>query len=296
MQEPWTVKSLLEWTTGYFRRKNIAEPRLEAELLLAYVLGIDRVGLYVNYYQPVNQDERSCYREIIKRRVQGEPVAYLTGKKEFFSLEFDVSPEVLIPRAETEVMVEKAIAIGRGMGGSLWVADVGTGCGAIAIALAVYLPNARIVAIDISSAAVELARKNARRYQVHDRIDFMVGDLLTPLGQDNAGLDIVVANLPYVPTNEWENLALEVKEFEPRIALDGGADGLAYYRRLMPQARQCLREGGYILVEIAWNQGPAMLSLMQHFFDEVEVGQDLAGRDRVVVGRKGAESPANQVL
>jgi len=287
MQDIWTVKSLLEWTTGYFVRNNLDNPRLEAELLLAHVLGTDRVGLYVNYHQPVNREERCRYRELIKRRVCGEPVAYLTGKKEFFSLDFEVTPEVLIPRSDTEAMVEKAVALGRAMGGAIKVADVGTGSGAIAVALAVHLPQARVFAIDISPSCAEVAARNAARHQVRERIEFLIGDLLVPIESSGVTLDMVVANLPYVPTSEWENLASEVKDFEPRSALDGGEDGLACYRRLMPQARSCLREGGYILVEIAWNQGRAMKSLMGSYFDVVEIGQDLTGRDRFVVGRKG---------
>ncbi len=287
MQDMWTIKSLLEWTAGYFGRKNVENPRLEAELLLAHVLGTDRVGLYVNYHQPVNQEERSRYRELVKRRVQGEPVAYLTGKKEFFSLDFEVNPQVLIPRSDTEPMVEKAIDLGRAMGGAIKIADVGTGSGAIAVALAVHLPQAQVFATDISPSCVQVAARNAARHRVRERIDFLVGDLLSPLEPGDGTLDMVVANLPYVPAYEYENLPSGIREFEPRLALHGGEDGLDLYRRLMPQARQLLRSGGYILLEIAWNQGRDMCSLMGSYFDVIEIGQDLAGRDRFVVGKKG---------
>lgn len=285
MAEDWTVQSLLEWTARHFRKKGLAEPRLEAELLLAHVLGQDRVGLYVNYHQPVNRLEREAYRELIGRRLKGEPLAYLTGEKEFFSLGFKVTPEVLIPRPDTEILVEEAIRRGAAMDGPLLVADVGTGSGAIAVTLAVHLAGARVYAIDRSAAALRVARENALRHGVFDRLTFLTGDLLEPLLASKYRLNLIVANLPYIPTPNLEQLAPEVRDFEPRMALDGGEEGLGQICRLVPQAYQCLGPGGYLLLEIAPEQAGRVVEMMSDFSDVVII-PDLAGRDRVVAGKK----------
>lgn len=286
MTREWTIKTLLEWTSGYFNSKGIMEPRLEAELLLAHVLGLNRVDLYVNYHQPVNSRERTVYREIILRRLQGEPVAYLTGRKEFYSLNFKVNRNVLIPRPDTEILVEKAIEQGKSVGPLVRIADIGTGSGAIAITLAFNLPEAEVYAIDISPAALRVAEDNARLHGVVDRISFLPGDLAVPLLENGVTLDMIVANLPYIPTSEIERLDPEIKDFEPHRALDGGEDGLTHYRRLIPQAYRVLRTGGYFLAEIGYDQAPLMKALMTSFTG-VEIIPDLAGRDRLVMGRKG---------
>jgi release factor glutamine methyltransferase len=285
MTETWTVGRMLQWTAGYFRRKGLPEPRLEAEILLAHVLGWERMSLYVNYDQPVNKEERASYRQIIKRRIQGEPVAYLVGYKEFFSLKFKVTSDVLIPRPDTEVLVETAIEQGRNQVGLLEVADVGTGSGVIAVTLAAYLPQAQIYAVDISERALLVAMENAALHGVADCITFMPGDLLQPLVNANTRLDMVVANLPYVPAAELSRLDPGVRVFEPRLALDGGNDGLAYYRRLIPQAYGSLKAGGWLLIEIGYDQASQVMQLLNDF-QEVRVIPDLAGRERVVAARK----------
>jgi len=277
----WNIKELLDWTTRYFSEKGIEEPRLEAELLLTRVLHKDRVYLYTHYEAPVNQQERDQYRELIKRRVKGEPVAYILGVKEFMSLEFIVSPAVLIPRPETELLVEKALEI-LSLWGTAQVCDIGTGSGAIAVSLAYYAPFADVKAVDISEKALEIAHQNADRHGVN--IDFFQGDLLEPFEDET--FDLIVANLPYISEAEYQSLSPEVKQFEPQLALLGGEDGLDPYRRLISAVGNHLKPKGYILFEIGAGQGRAAQEMLTGFV-QVELIQDYAGHDRLLLGRKG---------
>jgi len=281
VQAEWSIKDLLKWTTRYFSEKAIEEPRLEAEVLLARVLGKDRVYLYANYDAPVNQDERDHFREYIKRRINGEPVAYITGYKEFMSLEFRVTPAVLIPRPETELLVETALSLVQEKTGTR-ICDVGTGSGAIAVSLAFYLPGSEIYAVDLSTKALEVARENAAWHGV--KVNFFEGDLMTPL-KDEEQFDIIVANLPYIPEIEYRELDPGVKNNEPVSALVAPGDGLDNYRRLLPQAYDMLKPGGYILLEIACNQSERAFKIV-HNFTEFEVIKDLGGRDRLIKARK----------
>ena len=281
MAQVWNIKELLDWTTRYFAEKGIEEPRLEAELLLTRVLHKDRVYLYTHYEAPVNQQERDQYRELIKRRVKGEPTAYILGVKEFMSLEFSVSPAVLIPRPETELLVEKALEI-LSLRQSGAVCDIGTGSGAIAVSIAYYAPYADVKAVDISVAALEIARQNAERYGVN--IDFFHGDLLEPFGEER--FDLIVANLPYISKVEYQSLSPEVRLFEPELALLGGEDGLELYRKLISVAGNHLKPQGYILLEIGAAQGEAAQEMLTGFV-QVELIQDYAGYDRLLLGRKG---------
>ncbi len=279
----WTVKELLEWTSNYFREKNINEARLEAEIMLARALGKDRVYLYANYDAPVNQDERSVFREFIKRRFRKEPLAYITGTKEFMSLEFKVNPAVLIPRPESEILVEKAIDLFKDQ--PCTICDIGTGSGALAISLAHYLPLAQVFATDISWQALEMARENAASLQVE--VEFWEGDLLSPFLHKENCFDLIVANLPYIPLEEYHTLDSGVKSYEPQTALLAPGDGLDIYRRLLPQAYTVLKEGAYLFIEIGWQQGEKAIQMMNNFA-EVQIIKDLAGFDRVVMARKGS--------
>ncbi|MDH7497155.1 MAG: peptide chain release factor N(5)-glutamine methyltransferase [Syntrophomonadaceae bacterium] len=295
MQEIWTIQALVEWTTNRFAREGFEHPRLEAEVLLAHVLDADRVHLYVNYHQPVNQEERQRFRELVHRRLQGQPVAYLVGYREFYSLRFEVGPGVLVPRPETELLVDVVLDLaGRGEP-SHCIADVGTGSGAIAVTLARHLPRSSLWAIDLSAPALDIAQRNIARHGVEERVTLLHGDLLEPLEKRGLALDMVVANLPYVPSAEASELGKGLLRYEPRVALDGGHDGLALYRRLIPQAGRMLVPGGYLVVEIDHRQGQAMLGLLQEF-SEVSVLPDLTGRDRVVVARKGGAESADPLL
>lgn len=274
---------MLEWTTAYFQEKNITQARLEAEVLLARVLQVDRVYLYVHYSQPVDRQERELFKAHIKRRLAGEPIAYITGVKEFMSLEFSLSPEVLIPRPETELLVETALDLIRRQERPR-VCEVGTGSGAIAVSLAHYCSRAQIMAGDISAAALSVAVDNARRWEAS--VDFRCGSLLEPFSQE-LPFDLIVANLPYISPEEYVHLPDEIKLYEPELALLAPGDGLDIYRSLKPQALALLKPDGCILLEIGAGQGTAARAMMEGF-TEVEILKDMAGRDRLIKARKGA--------
>lgn len=282
MQKNWRIKDLLLWTTRYLTDRGMQEARLEAEILLAHALDKDRVYLYANYEKPINQDERDVYRSYIKRRIAGEPAAYIVGKQEFMSLLFIVSPDVLIPRPDTELLVETVLNLA-GQEEIQRICDVGTGSGAIAVSLAASLRSANVYAVDISAPALAIARQNADRHQV--QVDFRNGDLLEPM-QGEAPLDVIVANLPYVTSRQIQELDPGVKDYEPHLALLASGDGLDIYRRMIPQAFQCLRPGGYLLIEIDPRQSEASQQMLQEFTG-VRIFQDGAGRERLVLGRRG---------
>lgn len=276
------VDELLRAATEELKAAGCASPRLDAEVLLSVVLGCDRLALYREPARQVTDQEATAFRALLSRRAGGEPVAYLTGEKEFMGLRFKVTPAVLIPRPETELLVETALALLRDVAAPV-VADVGTGCGAIAVSLAVSLPAARIFATDVSPAALAVARENAVRQGVAGRIVFLAGDLLEPLlPVGELILDLVAANLPYIPTRAMKSLPREVRR-EPMVALDGGADGLALYRRLVPQAGRLLKPGGYLLMEIGPGQRENALLLVPPPMWEARVEPDLAGRERLVI-------------
>jgi release factor glutamine methyltransferase len=278
--ERWTVLKILQWTTGYFADKRIESARLEAELLLAATLDMDRVGLYVNFERPLDAVELTSFREKVQRRAQREPVQYILGETEFWSLPFSVGPAVLVPRADTEVLVEEALAR---FGDSATILDVGTGSGAIAIALAHEKPQAQVTALDCSESALEVAGENASRNGVEQRVDFVVGDLaVLPQGP----FDMVVSNPPYIPSGDWQGLMPEVRDYEPRLALDGGDDGLGAYRQLAVQAEKILTPGGWLLVEVGIGQAGDVAALFKAA-GLTDVGQrdDYAGISRVVMGR-----------
>ncbi len=259
------------------------EPELEAELLLRHCLGVDRASLYRLLTAELSEEEQLRFRELVRRRLIHEPTAYIIGRKEFFSLDFEVTPEAIIPRPETELLVELAIEVAQEnpSAQALHIADVGTGCGAIAVALAIALPEAKIAAVDSSAGALELAKRNARRHSVERRIRFISGDLLKTL---NERVNVIVANLPYVTTADWKALPPEIREHEPRLALDGGEDGLRVIERLLQQAPGRLTPSGVLLAEIGHNQGRAAKAAARTVFAQaaVKIVPDLAGRDRVL--------------
>ncbi len=280
MVERWTVLKILQWTADYFAGKEIDSSRLEAELLLAATLDLDRVGLYVNFDRPLNADELVAFRERVRRRAQREPIQYILGETEFWSLIFNVNPAVLVPRADTEVLVEEALAR---IEGSIRVLDVGTGSGVIAIALAHEKPEIQVTALDCSEPALEVARGNAQRNGVAERVTCLTGDLAAlPPGP----FSVVVSNPPYIPSGDWQKLMPEVRDYEPRLALDGGDDGLEAYRQLAVQARQVLVHGGWLLVEVGIGQAADVCALFKAA-GLIDVGQrdDYSGIPRVVMGR-----------
>ncbi|WP_043794830.1 peptide chain release factor N(5)-glutamine methyltransferase [Solidesulfovibrio fructosivorans] len=282
-----TVRELLKKTESYLAEKGVDAPRLSAQLLLAHALGLDRLGLILAMDRPLIEAELDAYRPLVARRGQGEPVAYLLGEREFYGLSFAVSPDTLIPRPETEGIVEHALELFPGDGpGSL--ADLGTGSGCLAVTLAVKWPLATGVALDRSAGALTVARGNAARHGVDGRLDFVEADFAAlPVRQGGYGL--VVSNPPYVSAAEYRACSFEVRDFEPQGALVPGESGLEAVPVVARTAFDRLAPGGWLLVEIGWEQGPAAAAVLAEAgFADVAVRRDLAGHDRVVEGRKPA--------
>ncbi|MDP2674197.1 MAG: peptide chain release factor N(5)-glutamine methyltransferase [Dehalococcoidia bacterium] len=259
------------------------EAVLEAEILLAHALGIDRAHLYQRLSDDLPPDAATAFDAFLRRRLAHEPVPYILGRKEFFGLEFEVAPAAIIPRPETETLVELVLGFvsERGLA-TLRIADIGVGCGAIAVALAVSLPQSEVIAVDVSPDALALARRNAERHGVAERIDFCQGDLLAPL---EVRVDVIAANLPYVRSADFEALPPEIREHEPRLGLDGGPDGLRLIERLLRDAPAYLNPGGALFAEIGEEQGEAALALARTYFPQAQIAieQDLSGLDRVLV-------------
>jgi release factor glutamine methyltransferase len=259
-QETWTTLKVLAWTKEYLSTKGIENARLEAEWLLCAATGLDRVGLYLNFDKPLNDDELASFRSLVARRARREPLQHILGTQEFYGLEFEVSPDVLIPRHDTETLVTEALAR-RPKARS--VLDIGTGSGCIAVALARHLPDAAVTAIDISPAALAVAYRNAGRNEV--AIEFLAGSLLEPVA--GRRFDLIVSNPPYIPTTDIDGLEPEVRNFDPRGALDGGSDGLDLYRTLIPAAPEHLNPAGWLLVEVGIGQAPAVVELFRKCAD-----------------------------
>jgi len=259
--ESWTVGRLLTWTTDYLKRRGSESPRLDAEVMLAHVLEWQRVQLYTHFDDEVGERSRGGFRELIRRRAKGTPVAYLVGRKEFFSLPFVVSPAVLIPRPESEFVVTEYLALTRQLESPRCV-DVGTGSGCLAIAASHRQPQARFVAIDICEEALEVARRNAAQLGVADRIDFRLGDQLGPVAGEGP-FDAIISNPPYIPTEDIERLDPGVRHYEPRTALDGGPDGLAMVARLIEESVRILKPGGHLVLEIGSDQERPVRALIE---------------------------------
>lgn len=290
-----TCAGLLAEGTARLRESGVERPRFEAELLLGHVAGLRREQVLLLGDAAVVAAWRAPYARAVARRAGGEPFAYVVGHKEFMSLDLLVSPHVLVPRPETEHLVELGLEFlsrtGTGRGAPVAV-DVGTGSGAVALALAHFNPLLRVLAVDVSPDAVAVAKANAERLGLAGRVRVIVSDLLTSLELPPAGsADLVLANLPYVPTSVFEKLAPSVAHFEPRLALDGGPDGLSLVRRLLPQAQRLLRPGGACALECDPNQCTLLTELLRHAgFAETEVYNDLAGRGRVAWGIKDGQA------
>ncbi len=288
----WTVLELLNWTADYFRRLGLENARLNAEVLLGKVLGLERIMLYARFDQPVGERERDEFRALVRRRADREPLQYLVGSCEFYGRRFELTPAVLIPRQETELVVEKCLA--RAKDDALWAADVGTGSGAIAVTLAAERPDLHVIATDLSEGALALAARNAAAHGVSDRVLTACGDLTDPvrglLPADRAGLDLLVSNPPYVRTGEIAGLDPEVRDHEPRQALDGGPDGLDVLRRLVPAAAELLLPGGWLVLELGDGQADAVRQLAggTGAFDVagIETTIDAQGCERVFCARR----------
>lgn len=290
--EPRTALDYLRRAADFLGAHGVKTARLDAEVLLAFVLATDRVGVYLRFDQPLGPAEVDAYRDLVRRRGGGIPTAYLTGTREFWSVPLAVTPDVLIPRPETELLVERVLA-DTGAVRALRILDLGTGSGAIAIALARELPEAHVVAVDVSEAAAAVATANAARAGVGARVQVVVGAWTAPL-DPALRFDVIVSNPPYVPTGDLASVAPEVRA-EPALALDGGADGLAAYRALLPGAVARLVAGGRLLLEVGAGQAEAVAAIcVAAGLEGVGWHADLAGVARVVAGR-AAESAAADV-
>ena len=280
--ENWTVKRLLTWTTDFLKKKGAESPRLDAEVLLSHVLDWPRVQLYTHFEEEVGERARSSFRDLVKMRSEGAPVAYLVGRKEFFSLPLVVSPAVLIPRPDTETTVVVALDCLKGKHAPR-VADVGTGSGCLAMAIARHHPTARVVAIDISEEALAVARHNADALGLSDRVEFRLDDLLAS-GSEEGGFDLIVSNPPYIPTGDIAGLEPGVRDFEPHLALDGGRDGLRVVDRLIGEAAMLLNPGGDLVLEIGSEQEIAVRGLIatRAVFESMPTIRDAANHPRVI--------------
>jgi len=286
----WTVGRLLTWTTDYLREHGSETPRLDAELLLADARGCERIQLYTAFDELVDDQVRAAFRDYVRRRAQGEPVAYLVGHREFYSLPFRVTPDVLIPRPETEHLVVELldrIKAGNPTDHPFRIADVGTGSGAIAVAVAKHAPACTITAIDISPEALEVARSNAERHGVADRIQWLQSDLFAAVPAKEE-FDFIISNPPYVSESEWRGLSKTVREFEPHIALVAGPDGTEVITQLIPQAAKCLQIGGWLLMEISPMIEEAVRAKIAKDgrFEPAETTKDLSGVPRVIKARR----------
>ncbi len=279
----WRVLDLIQWTTEYFKRCGIPGPRLDAELLLSHVLDTSRLQLYLRFEMPVYPEHLAAFRELIKKRVAHAPVSYLTNRKEFFSLDFYVDSRVLIPRPETEVLVENVLQTQEPQ---CQLIDIGTGSGAIAISLAVNRPEWEMTATDISADALEVAQKNAVAHKCADRLTFLQGNLFEPLEElPNPRFDWIVSNPPYVSTAEYPSLLPDVRDHEPETALLAGADGLDVITCILEDAPRFLKPGGRVGLEIGHNHGPDVQDIVQSNSAYVgcQVINDYSGVERVVI-------------
>lgn len=283
MQELWTIGRILKWTEQYFKQKNIESPRLDAEVLLSHILGRERIYLYVHFDEPLEPTELARYREAIKQRVQRVPVAYIIGEKEFMGLTFKVTADTLVPRPDTEILVQAAVERLRARGEAPRFADIGTGSGTICLSVLHFLPKAQADTVDISPAARAIAEENAAALEVADRVTFHTGDLLAPLA---GSYDAILSNPPYIPDDDIAALAPEVRLKEPHTALAGGKDGLDFYRRLTADAPALLKDGGFLALEVGIHQAAPVAALAVPSFSRTEILKDYAGIERVVIAWK----------
>jgi release factor glutamine methyltransferase len=286
MAEEWTVRRILDWTTAHFKQHGSDTPRLDAEILLAHARSCRRIELYTHFDEPLTEGQRAVMRDLTKRRAKSEPVAYLVGHREFFSLDFRVTPDVLIPRPDTETLVMELLDAARPLEAPR-ILDIGTGSGCIAIATAVNLPSARMTATDLSEPALAIARQNAETHKVAGRIRFLHGDLFAPLPAGEQ-FEIIASNPPYVADYERETLQNDVRRYEPHTALFAGPNGTEILFRIIEGAAARLTPGGTLLLEISPEQAGAARSRIEATgtYDDVRVLKDAGGLLRVARARK----------
>jgi len=310
----WTIQKLLNWVTEYLTNKGIDSPRLSAELLLSYVLGLKRIELYTQFDKIIAKEQLDTLHDLVERAGQHEPITYLTGKTEFYSLELIITPDCMIPRPETELLVERAIeflrsrtgkqpavslpalsepvlsSVERVEGSNPFVCDLCTGSGCIAVAVAKNFQNAHVFATDISAAALDIAAKNVEEYKLQDRITLLCGDLFDPLipQLDVEKFDLIVCNPPYTTAAEFESLDKNIKAYEPRVALYAGEDGLDVHRRIIEKADTFLKPDAALILEFGYRQGQAVRELLEHAgcFVEIAIEKDTGNNDRIAIAKK----------
>ncbi len=281
----WTIRDVLEWTSSHFRDKGIDTPRLDAEVLLAHALGTDRVYLYMNLDRPLSQEERKQFREHVIRRGAREPVALITGVKEFWSIPFIVAPGILIPRPDTEILVQAVLDEVQDIDNPQ-ILEVGTGTGAVAVSLATENPSVHILATDTDATALRIAHRNAEAAGVSQSVTFAMSDLFATVDRAQK-FHVICSNPPYVPTRDIGGLQPEIKDYEPVRALDGGRDGLDIIRRMAGQAKDYLLPGGALILEFGDGQEQAVETILstQGGLRDIRFHEDLAGKPRVAQGR-----------
>lgn len=282
----WKLIDVLKEASSFLDSKGIEDARLNAEQLLAQVLKISRVDLYLQFDQPLKPEERNQYKALLRRRAEHEPLQYIIGETEFMSLPFKVTPEVLIPRPETEILVEQVIEMRMGYPSSL-ILDIGVGSGCIAVSLANYLDNVKILGIDIHKTILDVARQNAELNQVSDNIDFQLVDMTQGLDTlIKEKIDVIVSNPPYISKMEWDSLPVEVKDFEPKHALDGGLDGFQFYHIIAAESRKILKSDGVVIVEVGDKQAEQVTEIFRsQGFQDLQSITDLNQIPRVVIGQ-----------
>jgi release factor glutamine methyltransferase len=286
LPETWTILKILKWTTAYFKSHHIEQPRGAAEMLLAHALGVGRVDLYVQYDRNLQDEELELFKGFLQRRIQREPVAYIVGRKEFWSMDLKVTPDVLIPRPETETLVEAVLTVAQAKPGQapLRILDLGTGSGAIVLAMASERPGQSFYAVDRSEKALAVAQDNACTYELDKAITFLHGNWFDPVRDRGRYFDVIVSNPPYISRHEFEVLPPEITQYEPQEALEGGSDGLEAIRLIIQQASDHMVPGGWLLFEIGHNQWAAvhqMISGVKTYGDWTVI-KDYSGCDRVV--------------
>ena len=281
-----TIKEILRRATDFLIENGIDEARLDAEVLLAHVLRMRRLYLYVHLDLNLVDDDVNAYKILVHRRAAHVPVAQLTGNKEFMGLDFNITPDVLIPRPETEIMVQLSIEMLGQIKGNITVADIGTGSGAIAVSILHYLDNAAVDAVDVSKPALAVTRSNAEKFSVNNRLKLFEGDLTKPLVSRT--YDAILSNPPYIPTDVIDELQPEVSTYEPRLALDGGKDGLKYYKRLIDGAVPLLKPDGFLALEVGVDQSDPVKQMLisNGQFDPINVIWDLIGIERIILAYK----------
>jgi release factor glutamine methyltransferase len=282
--EAWTIKRLLEWIIAYFDKNGVDAPRLSAELLLCHVLNLERIQLYTFYDRLVGAEQLAELRAMVKRAAEHEPIAYLVGRCEFYSLPLKITPDCLIPRPETELLVERAVDFLRGRTGEQYALDLCTGSGCIAAAIAKNVKDVQVAATDISDRALAVAADNIRQHKLQDKVKLLCGDLFDPIinGLDKTHFDLIVCNPPYVSDLEYEKLEPNVKKYEPKLALYAGADGLDIYKRILEKVEDFLKPDGALMMEIGYAQGPAIHQMLE----TTAIEKDFADNDRIAIAKK----------